>query len=121
MDGKSCNSAAKMETDVFIVDSITAMPGQARAVLDAYMSAYVPGATKRGMTLLHSWVSPPLPLKGDRANTLTFIWSVPGISGWWQMRLGAAFDPSVEAFWSALAPLILERSRNFRDDASRHV
>lgn len=110
-----------MTDEVFVLDRITAQPGQARAVLDAYMANYVPNAAERGMTLRHSWVNPPLALNGSHSHTLTFIWSVAGTPGWWQMRLTAAFDPSVGAFWAALKPLIIERSRTFHEEASKHV
>ncbi len=110
-----------MMDDVFVVDSITVKPGQARNVLDAYLSDYLPHAAERGMKLLHSWVSPPMALHGSHSNTLTFIWSVAGTQGWWQMRLTATYDPSVDAFWAALAPLITERSRTFHAEAGSHV
>ncbi len=111
----------EMPNDLFVVDAITAKPGQARAVREFYMSDYAPGAAERGMKLVHSWVSPAIALQGDRSNILTFIWAVAGTPGWWRMRLGAAFDPTVEAFWAALAPLIVERSRQFQAQAEDHV
>ncbi len=87
---------------------------------NAYLQEYAPSARERGMVLLHDWLSPALLLKEGHAR-LTFIWSVAGMEGWWQMRLTASFDPTIEAFWQKLRPGILARTRRFYEAAGKHV
>jgi hypothetical protein len=110
-----------MSEQIFIADCIVAKPGQARAVLDAYLQRYVPAAQARGMVLQHQWISPPLALAAPRVNTLTFVWAVEDMAGWWGQRIAASFDPAVSEFWVSLAPFVSERSRNFYTEASLHV
>ena len=104
-----------------IIDSITAKPGQGRAVLDRYKAEFVPGAQARGMVLDQTLVSPPLAMIGDRTNTLSFIWQVDGIEGWWAQRFAAAFDPAVRAFWAGLEPLVAHRDRAVHGEAAAYV
>lgn len=105
---------------VFVVDAIDVRPGQVGTVRAAYLASYAPGACTRGMTLVHDWISPPLLIE-ERGQRLTFVWSVDGTPGWWQMRLTASFDPEVKAFWDSLLPLIEGRERSFHETAVRHV
>jgi len=106
---------------IFVVDAITAQPGKAGAVLDAYMRDYAPAARERGMTLEQKLITPPIVLKGSGMNRLTFIWSLPSLDGWWRMRFTAAFDPRITAFWTALKPLIANRERHAHEEVADHV
>jgi hypothetical protein len=105
---------------VFIIDAIDAEAVQIPAVRDAYLNEYAPGARERGMVLQHDWLSPPLALKAGRSR-LTFVWAVAGLDGWWGQRFAGNFDPSVEAFWRRLEPMIIGRERTFHEASSRHV
>lgn len=97
---------------VYVVDELVAKPGDGRALLDAYMADYAPGARARGMTLEQVLVSPPL-WADDQPNTLTITWSVAGAAGWWAMRLAAGADPGAVAFWKAAAERLVSRARRF--------
>ncbi len=78
-------------TAVQIIDDLVARPGEGKALLDAYMADYAPGARARGMVLDRVLVSPPLWMD-DQPNTLTIVWNVEGAAGWWGMRLAAGDD-----------------------------
>jgi hypothetical protein len=108
------------DASVFIVDAIDVDAGQIRAVREAYLNEYAPGARERGMVLQHDWLSPPLALQEGRSR-LTFVWAVAGVEGWWRQRFAGNFDPGVEAFWRRLEPMIIGRERSFHEAASRHV
>ena len=77
---------------IYILDEMTAKPGQAEALLAAYMEKYAPAARERGMILVHRWVTPPLWLK-EQSNTLYVIWTVQGAKAWWQMSFLGRRDP----------------------------
>ena len=104
---------ATANAPIFVIDAIVARPGRANQVADLYLERYAPRARDRGMALCHRWISPPVQLGGSQANTLTFVWSVAGVPGWWKMRHGALADPDVRPFWQELQPLIQARTRTF--------
>jgi hypothetical protein len=106
---------------VFIVDTLTALPGKADEVLNRYLADYAPEAEARGMSLRHRWLSPPVGLGPAASNTLTFVWSVEGVAGWWRARLAAVTDPAVAGFWAGVAPLLADRSRRVHGEAAEHV
>ncbi|QKS01415.1 hypothetical protein F9288_18640 [Sphingomonas sp. CL5.1] len=97
---------------VYVLDDLIAKPGEGRALLDAYMADYAPGARARGMTLEHVLVSPPLWMD-DQPNTISITWSVAGAAGWWAMRHAAGADPGTTAFWEAVSDRLLGRARRF--------
>ena len=97
---------------IFIIDELVARPGEGRGLLDHYMARHAPGAKARGMALERVLVSPPVWMD-DQPNTLTFVWSVVGVEGWWGMRLAASADPEVAAFWDAAGDRLLSRKRSF--------
>jgi hypothetical protein len=101
---------------IYILDEMTAKPGQAEALLAAYMADYVPAARERGMTLIHRWVTPPLWLKAQ-SNTLHVIWTVQGAKSWWRMSFIGRRDPAVAGWWENAAPMIESRRRCFLADA----
>lgn len=109
-------------SEVLVIDEITAKQGQARVLIDRYMADYVPAAQKRGMVLRRTLIEPALELRhGDHGNTVSFIWSVEGAAGWWNMRISGSFDPAVSTFWTSIEPLVERRSRTFHQDAEHHV
>jgi hypothetical protein len=110
-----------MSAQIFIVDRITARSGRLDAVLAAYLENYAPGAEARGMRLQNRWIG--LDFVADTAymHTLSFVWSVADVAAWWAMRLTAAFDPLVAAFWSSISPDVVARTRSFQLDMTSHV
>jgi hypothetical protein len=101
---------------IYILDQVTAKPGQAKAFLEAYMERYAPAAKQdRGMTLLHRWISPPMWLE-DEGNTLFIIWTVQGAPAWWNMSFHGRRNPAVAEFWKSIEPLIETRHRSFLSD-----
>jgi hypothetical protein len=109
-------SEAGKET-IYYLDQITPKPGLAQAVLDLYMTKYVPAAQERGMTLVHRWVAPPMWLK-EQSNTLYIIWTVQGARAWWQASYFGRRNPEVAGFWEALEPMLVSRHRSFLSDVA---
>jgi hypothetical protein len=106
------------EPAVFVIDDLTARPGQGEALLQAYLERYAPGARARGMTLLHQLVSPAYWLP-DASNRLLFVWSVAGAAGAWGMKHAGRQDPAVSAWWQVEAPKLVEsRTRSICSEAS---
>jgi hypothetical protein len=93
-------------TILFVIDDLTAKPGRGEALLRAYLERYAPGATRRGMTLVHQLVSPAYWLP-DGSNRLLFVWSVAGPGGAWQMKHAGRQDPELVAWWNDEAPLLV--------------
>jgi hypothetical protein len=102
---------------IYILDEMTAKPGQAEALLAAYMEKYAPAARERGMILVHRWVTPPLWLK-EQSNTLYVIWTVQGAKAWWQMSFLGRRDHAVAGWWEEAAPMIESRRRCFLGDVA---
>ena len=96
---------------IYILHEVRPKPGQAQRFLAAYLERYAPGARARGMTLVHTLVSPPLWLE-DESNTLQFLWSVTGAAGVWGSYFASRSDESVERWWwQEAAPLLESRVR----------
>ncbi len=100
---------------VYVIDRVVTRPGCARRFVDTYLAEYAPGARERGMTLRDILVSPPLWFgeSDDLANTITVIWTLPGVQAWWEMTWQARPDPALGAWWSRVGELVHERSRSF--------
>jgi hypothetical protein len=103
---------------VFVIDDLSARPGQGEALQRAYLERYAKGAAQRGMTLVHQWVSPPYWLP-DGSNRLLFVWTVPGPAGVWAMMHAGRQDPELVAWWTEEAPrLVATRTRSICAEAS---
>lgn len=96
---------------IYIVDCIVPLAGRRREVHRHYLDVYAPTARARGLDLCHSWVSPPVWLEGDQANTLYFVWSVKGTAAYWNAEGLARWDPEGPAFWRGLEAMIQSRTR----------
>lgn len=107
----------KASTDtIYIVDQICCKPGDGEAMFEHYLENYVPGAKERGMTLVSSSVNPPIWLTDDDSNnTLTFVWSVPGMMGWAAMVGVSRYAPGVAEelvkFWYDVDDRVVSRTR----------
>ena len=101
---------------IYVIDRVVTKPGCARRFVDAYVTEYVPGGRRRGMTLDRILVSPPI-WSDDDSNTVTATWTVDGLGSWWEMtRLGRR-DPTLGRWWSKMEELIVERSRTMAAEA----
>jgi hypothetical protein len=109
--------------EIYIFDEIVVETSQSEQLAARYMRDYAPDARSRGMVLQAAWRSPPVAIPG-RSVTLHFLWSVAGVSAWWQMRLGASranpdLDVAVEGddaklvWWRLIDSIALSRSRTF--------
>lgn len=107
----------KGEEPIFIVDNIVTLPGRGRDVHRLYMSEYVPGSSARGLLLCHAWVSPPVWIEAGHANTLTYVWSVNGVSGYWAAEGMARWDSTTPDFWRSLETMIQHRTRKVMAEA----
>lgn len=105
---------------ILIIDELIARPGETDRLRAAYLDRYAPGARGRGMTLAQSWRG-AAPGEDELARTLVFVWSVPGIWPWWQMRGQAGADPAVAAWWDEAAAMIERRSRRLMVEGGTHA
>ena len=112
-----------MADEIYIFDQIVVETSKSDQLCARYMRDYAPDARSRGMTLQAAWRSPPVEIPG-RSVTLHFLWSVVGVSAWWQMRLGASrADPNLDvavegddgklAWWRLVDSIALSRNRTF--------
>ena len=62
---------------IYILDRVQLRPGQLQAYQRALRERYLPGARKRGMELIGSWITPPVEV--EEGNELVTIWSLPSI------------------------------------------
>jgi hypothetical protein len=106
---------------IYIVDEIMVRPGDADALHGRYMAEYAPGARARGMVLEHSSIAPPAPLSDKEPASLSYVWAVEGLPGFWQQRRMAGFDPAVIGWWKSIAPLVAERKRTIRKELAADV
>ena len=98
-----------------ILDELTVAPGQLAEVRQLMAEGYTAGAAERGMTLEHTWLTPPVELF-DQPNTLVYLWSVPDAPAWWAMRGAAGRDPGISEFWADVDACCVERQRRFLVD-----
>ncbi len=104
-----------MSEKIRILDELTVAPGQLAEVRQLMAEGYTVGASERGMTLEHTWLTPPVELF-DQPNTLVYLWSVPDAPAWWAMRGAAGRDPRVAEFWAEVDAHCVERQRRFLVD-----
>lgn len=97
---------------VYVVDEIVGKPGQGRALYDAYMERYVPGAQARGMQLLHRLVEPAMWLP-EGTNRILFLWAEPDLGVAWGAKHRARLDPAVDRWWQEEAPPLIESRQRY--------
>lgn len=96
---------------IFILDQFRSLPGQGKALHDLCREYYLPAAAKRGMTLVHSLVSPPLWLEDD-SNMLCFLWRLPDAAAFWQKNELGRRSADVHQWWAEVDRLTLSRTRH---------
>ena len=96
---------------IVVRDEFEARPGKGRALFEAYMAEYVPGARDRGMELVDKIVSPPFWLD-DGSNTLLFIWRLPDAASFWRKNHLSRRDPAVTKWWEGVDSLATSRRRD---------
>ncbi len=99
-----------------MIDRVVTAPGAGERFVAAYLDGYAPGARARGMALDSLLVSPPM-WRDDDGNTVTAIWRLDGVGGWWDMTRAGRGDPALRGWWDGVAPLIVERSRSMAASA----
>lgn len=100
-----------------ILDQIEIDADKLPALQQLLTERYLPGALARGMKLTRSWVSPPLALIND-PMTLWVLWEVAHVGEWWGMRMRAAADPSLPAYWADVDKLCKKRDRHYLVDTA---
>lgn len=98
---------------IIVLDEAWPLPGQVEAYRDAYLADYAPGARQRGMTLEAVLLSPPFIL-AEGGNRLAFVWSLPDIPAFWQMRFTE--DAGKQAWWDRGATMTHRQERSFHTD-----
>jgi len=101
---------------IYVMDEFDLRPGMLEPFLAALAADYEPGARKRGMHRLHTWVTPPLELV-DGGTQVLIVWQLDGVSGFWEMRRANA-QPSVAAWWRDCERFVSARTRRYAADAS---
>jgi hypothetical protein len=96
---------------IHLCDQIVSRIGEGESLHRLYLEDYVPGATARGMELVHGLVSPPLWLD-DGANLLMFLWRLPDAEAFWRKNNLGRRDPAVRACWARIDRLAVSRRRD---------
>jgi hypothetical protein len=97
---------------IWLLDRYEARPGRLRELEAGFESDYLPGARRRGLTLVDRWVSPPVELE-QGGNELLVLWSLPDRDAFWKMRIAGGADPEVHAWWRRADALVVRRERQF--------
>lgn len=100
---------------ITIIDELELRPGMLQPFLEAMHADYRPGAEERGLTLLHTWVTPPVELEEGGTHVL-LVWQVDGVPGFWRMRSRSA-SPEVAEWWKRCERFAVSRSRRFAVEA----
>ena len=95
-------------TSGYILDRVTVQPGRLGEYRERVARVYLPQALERGMTLVGSWIEPPLELQ-DESNDLYLLWSFPEF---WSMRRQSR-EQGAAAWWEDSADLTVSRERLF--------
>ena len=101
---------------IYVLDEIVLKPGMLQRYRQKLELRYLPGARRRGLQLLHSWVHPPVELQGE-SNRLLLLWRLDGPEAFWRMRAQVGSDPEAAAWWAESEPYTLARSRRFMLEA----
>jgi hypothetical protein len=100
---------------VYALDEVELRPGMLAPFRDALAREYQPLAEARGMTLLHTWVTPPIELAAG-GTRVVLVWQLAGVEGFWRMR--AQSDPGpLDAWWRSCERFAVSRTRRFAADA----
>jgi hypothetical protein len=105
---------------IHVLDTLAVRPGLLGEVQHQVQDAYQPMVGDLDMNLVHTWMAPAVNLV-DRPTDLLFLWELEDVPAYWRMRLAAARDSRIVAFWQALEPLLAGRERRLMcdpDDAS---
>ena len=100
--------------EIYVLDRIQVRPGQLQACRDRLREGYLPGAQERGLTLVGSWVTPPVEL--EQGNELLVLWSLSGVDAFWAMRGGGGAE-ELGDFWRDIDALAVRRERQFMTDS----
>jgi len=93
---------------IHLLDEIVLPAERIGQVLALLETDYLPGAQRRGLTLIQRWVSPPVAIAGQ-PNSLWLLWQLPDAGSYYHMR-GSAGAEVVE-FWSAVDGICNSRRR----------
>ena len=86
---------------IFILDELESLPGKGEALLALCEARYFPDARRRGLTLVHRLVSPPLWLDDD-INRIVLLWSLPDAEAFWRKNNLGRRDTEVIAIWAEI-------------------
>jgi len=100
---------------IHVLDTLAARPGLLVDVRRRVQEVYEPLVASMGMRVVHVWMAPAVELR-DRPTELLVLWELDDVPAFWRMRVGAAQDPRVAAFWSSLDPMLADRTRRLMCD-----
>jgi hypothetical protein len=101
---------------IWLLDRYQVKPGRLGELQSGFESRYLPGARRRGLTLVGRWLTPPLEL-AEQGNELLVLWSLPDLAAFWKMRAESGRDPEVATWWREADTLVVSRERRFLDAA----
>jgi hypothetical protein len=114
-DARSRSRTERPVNPVFALDELELRPGMLEPFRAALAREYRPLAEARGMTLLHTWVTPPIELAAG-GTRVVLVWQLAGVEGFWRMR--AQSDPApLDAWWRSCERFAVSRTRRFAADA----
>ena len=100
---------------IYVLDELELYPGKLDAFRTALSREYLPGAEQRGMTLLHTWVTPPVEMDEIPVRVI-LVWRLEGVPGFWTMRSQNA-TPEIAAWWERCQDFVESRTRRFAAEA----
>ena len=101
----------------YFLDELTVHPGKLQSFLAGYKERYIPGAQARGLTLVGTWVTPPVEVAGEPC-TVVAMWSIPSEQAFWTQKHTARNDPAVAAWWREAEADLSRRERRYLNAAS---
>lgn len=117
----SAATEAPISPAVFVIDRLEAKPSDGPALLEEYLTFYVPRAEACYAELVATRVAPPCWLDTD-SNTLEFTWKVAGIGGCWGIDSPLRADAEVVQWWRDLRDRVVSLDRSyFADPADLEV
>lgn len=103
------------DDSVYILDELELRPGMLSSFRAALEKQYLPGAEKRGMQLVHTWVTPPVELETG-GSRVVLVWRLDGVPGFWAMRSQNS-RPEIAQWWQTCDEFVVSRTRRFAVEA----
>jgi hypothetical protein len=101
---------------IHLVDELTIAPNRRAELLERLRSEYVPRVERSGRACARAVCHPPDDVPDDPSHLVVW-WEIDDVAALWKRRTTALDGPEA-AFWSDVAPMVLERSRRYYTDVA---